>query len=56
MTDRRAEAFTLVFKGDIRKLNLNPFTTETPFGVPYCVRLGDAVEELDNARWERLPR
>lgn len=50
MTDRRAKAFTLVFAGDIRQFNLNPLTTKTPWGIPYAVSLGDALEENDELR------
>jgi hypothetical protein len=41
------EAFTLVFAGDIRSFDFNPLTTETPFGVPYAVGIGDAFQELE---------
>ena len=47
-------AFTLVFKGDIRKFKMNPLTTETPWGIPYAVALGDALEELDELKCEKL--
>lgn len=43
------KAFTLVFEGDIRKFNMNPLTTETPWGIPYAVSMGDALEQLDAA-------
>ena len=43
-------AFTLVFAGDIRKFKMNPLTTETPWGVPYAVSLGDALAENDELR------
>jgi hypothetical protein len=48
------EAFTLVFEGDIRKFKMNPLTTETPWGVPYAVMLGDALEQLDEALGEGI--
>lgn len=44
------KAFTLVFEGDIRKFKQNPLTTETPWGIPYAVALGDALEELDKLK------
>ena len=50
MSEKRAEAFTLVFAGDIRKFKMNPLTTETPWGIPYAVMAGDALEELDALR------
>lgn len=43
------KAFTLVFEGDIRQFKMNPLTTETPWGVPYAVAMGDALEQLDAA-------
>ena len=45
--NNRDQAFTLVFKGDIREFKSNPFKTETPFGIPYAIAIGDALEELD---------
>lgn len=42
-----SEYFTLVFKGDIRAFSGNPFKTETPFGVPLIVSVGDVVAECD---------
>lgn len=51
MGTKKDEAFTMVFAGDIRKFKNNPFTTETPWGIPYAVSVGDALEELDEARW-----
>ena len=43
-------AFTLVFEGDIRRFKMNPLTTETPWGIPYAVSLGDITEEADELR------
>lgn len=40
-------AFTLVFEGDMRKFAKNPFTTDTPYGLPYTVALGDVCQERD---------
>ena len=45
-----SEAFTLVFAGDIRKFTKNPFLTDTPYGLPYAIQLGDALAELDELR------
>lgn len=41
--------FTLVFEGDPRKLP-NPFTTDSPWGRPYAVSVGDALQEADRLR------
>ena len=30
---------------------MNPFKIETPWGIPYAVAVGDALEELEDARW-----
>lgn len=54
MVDRIA-AFTLVFEGDIRQFKMNPLTTETPWGIPYAVSMGDILEEADELR-EKLER
>lgn len=55
LTDPKyAKAFTLVFDGDIRRFKQNPLTTETPWGIPYAVALGDALEELDELKGEKL--
>ena len=50
--EKYTKAFTLVFEGDIRQFKRNPLTTETPWGIPYAVSMGDALEELDEARRE----
>jgi hypothetical protein len=42
--------FTLVFEGDIRRFDMNPLATETPWGVPCSVSVGDAIDELEIAR------
>lgn len=39
--------FTLVFAGNIREFKGNPLTTETVFGVPVSVGVGDAHDELE---------
>ena len=49
MNEKYTKAFTLVFEGDIRKFKMNPLTTETPWGIPYAVMAGDALEQLDEA-------
>jgi len=41
------ERFTIVFEGDIRKFVGNPLKTETPFGIPYTVAVGDIIEQLN---------
>jgi hypothetical protein len=40
--------FTLVFEGDIRNFNGNPFKTETPFGIPLAAGHGDALAKIDD--------
>lgn len=39
--------FTLVFAGNIREFKGNPLETETVFGVPVSVGVGDAHDELE---------
>lgn len=51
--EKYTKAFTLVFEGDIRRFKQNPLTTETPWGVPYAVSMGDALEQLDELKTER---
>lgn len=46
-------AFTIVFEGDLRKFEGNPLKTETPFGVPMTVAVGDVFEERDALETER---
>jgi hypothetical protein len=48
--EKLTAAFTLVFAGDIRKFKMNPLATDTPWGVPYAVSMGDALEELDELK------
>ena len=48
-----SQYFTLVFKGDIRTFKGNPLKTDTPFGVPLVVSVGDVVAERDELK-ERL--
>lgn len=45
--------FTIVFKGDIRKLGFNPLKAETVFGEVVAASVGDAFFVLDLLR-ERL--
>lgn len=42
---------TMVFEVD-RSIfkSMNPLTTETPWGIPYAIALGDALEEGDKMR------
>lgn len=35
---------TLVFECDIKKFSSNPFHSDTPFGKPYGVAVGDLME------------
>lgn len=39
--------FTIVFKGDIRKLNRNPFKIESEFGEVVAVGVGNSFTEVD---------
>lgn len=39
--------FTLVFAGDLRKYRKNSHHTDTPFGRPIVVGLGNAFDEFD---------
>lgn len=42
---------TMVFSVDREKFrSMNPLTTETPWGIPYAISLGDALEECDQLR------
>lgn len=50
MSNKLTKAFTLVFEGDIRNFKANPLNTETPWGIPYAVSMGDALEEADDLR------
>ena len=43
-------SFTLVFKGNIRKIECNPLTAETVFGTAYAVGIGDAFQDADRLR------
>jgi hypothetical protein len=43
-------AFTLVFSGELRGFEQNPFRTETPFGKPQAACIGDALEQIDDLR------
>jgi hypothetical protein len=38
------EFFTLVFAGNIRSFEQNPFKTATPFGYPIGAAIGDLLE------------
>ena len=48
--ERDYQYFTLVFKGDIGKLEKNPLGTDTPWGRPVAAGRGDAFEEMDELR------
>jgi len=44
---------TMVFKLDKAKFkSMNPLNTETPWGIPYAVGIGDAFEQADELREE----
>lgn len=40
--------FTIVFDGNLKDYNGNPFHTETPFGKPQVVSDGDATDRADD--------
>ena len=42
------EYFTLVFKGDIRKIKGNPMKIETCYGVPVASGMGNAFDMIEN--------
>lgn len=44
------EYFTLVFKGNLRKLRFNPHKAETVFGMPVAVSMGDALAPQEICR------
>jgi hypothetical protein len=46
MSDK--QYFTLVFEGDIRAYKGNPLKTETPFGVPVAVGVGNAFDQIES--------
>jgi hypothetical protein len=44
---------TMVFEVDRAVFkSMNPLNTETPWGIPYAVSIGDALEEGDKLREE----
>lgn len=43
-------SFTLVFEGNIKKVKGNPMATETVYGIPFAVGIGNAFEEADQLR------
>lgn len=55
---RDEDYFTLVFKGNIRELQPNPFCEQTVFGECVGMAVGDVLEELDfwEKRCERLEK
>jgi hypothetical protein len=52
MSEIMTGRFTMVFEGNLRDFKGNPFKTETPFGIPVVVGLGDAFEECEKLREE----
>lgn len=45
------EFFTVVFKGDLKKVGPNPFRiTDTPFGEPIACGVGDAFVEIESLK------
>jgi hypothetical protein len=44
------EYFTVVFMGDVKSLEGNPFWFRSDFGVPISIAAGHALEELDELR------
>jgi hypothetical protein len=44
----QTEYFTVVFRGDVRKLGFNPLSAKTPYGEVVGVAVGDCLTEL----WE----
>lgn len=51
MTDNRStEYFTVVFMGDLRSLEGNPYWYRSEFGVPISITTGHALEENDELR------
>ena len=43
------EHFTLVFEGDIRWFEKNPFQTDSPWGRPIASAMGNVMEENEDA-------
>lgn len=39
--------FTIVFKGDIRKLDFNPLKTTTIYGEPVAASVGNALDKIE---------
>lgn len=47
--DVAEQYFTLVFKGDIRKLDFNPLKTEAGvYGLPWAAGKGNAFDEIES--------
>jgi len=48
--------FTAVFDRDIRAFDGNPLRTETPFGTPAAISVGDALAKIESleARLEQI--
>ena len=47
MNNHDREYFTLVFKGDITKIQGNPMKIETIYGMPVASGVGNAFEKLN---------
>jgi hypothetical protein len=51
MSDKRSsEYFTVVFMGDLRSLEGNPYWYRSEFGVPISIATGHALEDNDELR------
>jgi hypothetical protein len=51
-----SDHFTVVFAGDLRKLDKNPFKITSEFGEAVSVAHGNALDELDEYRDEAIKR
>lgn len=40
-------AFTVVFEGDIAKFEGNPLRVNTPFGKPFAIGMGNALDQIE---------
>jgi hypothetical protein len=52
---RDEEYFTVVFMGNLKKLEGNPFWYESDFGVPISIAAGHALDELDELKDAQPP-
>jgi len=46
------EFFTVVFKGDVRKIPLSPFKIESQFGEVVAIGIGNAFDEIEEITME----